>query len=188
MRLKQSLLYFAGKYIWISLLSPILMEPIYFKTLNISIGLRISFWALVQIGKRQRQWLTIKHDRWWDKTAHMSSKNCLNHNSCSKMPKCSYDDDFIAMSYFQQCVRTSREHNRTLNRQDNEAQTANTLRRSGDGEMIQYGLSCLPVSQAGICRHLSWVLGDGWGLRVLGLLLFRYCKLFGESKTIILHV
>ena len=157
MRFKQSLLYFAGKHIWISLQSPILMEPIYFKTLNISIRLRISYWALVQITKRQRQWLTIKHDGWWDKTAHTSTKNCWNQNSCSKMPKCPYDNDFISMPHFQQCVRTSVEHNKTLNRQDYKTQPENTLRRSGNGEVIQRGPSCLSVRQAVMCRSLCWV-------------------------------
>lgn len=38
-----------------------------------------------------------------------------------------------------------------------ETQTENTLRRMGNGEMIQRGLPCLAVGQVVICRPLFWM-------------------------------
>lgn len=67
------------------------------------------------------------------------------------MPKCPYYNDFISMSHFQQCFRTSREHNKTFNRYNYKKEIGNILRGSGNGEMIQRGLSLLLVSQAVIC-------------------------------------
>lgn len=141
------------------------MEPIYSETLNISIRLRISYWLMCKWIKDRGNGLLSNMMDDETKQQILAQKNCLNQKSCCKMPKCPYYNDFISVSHFQQCVGTSREHNKALNRWSLEKQTENILRGSGNGETIQHELSCLS-GQPGCGLHAIHCLvpWKGWGI------------------------